>query len=128
MTVSFDVAVPRKVRDAAYLAYGLASIGFKGGTTTGWERAEQLTVSEYIPLNDIREMRNWFARHIHTSYPTYKEWIDEGKPLSEDWHDKRGIIAWLIWGGTPAFEWVNSPNILRILNREYNEKYEKIPY
>lgn len=118
------IKVPDNVKKAALEAFKLKNLGFKGGLNTGWLRAKQLSTKKFIPIEDLRVMRNWYARHFYTSYPTYKQWKQQGKPKDIQWHSKRGIIAWLIWGGTPGLEWVN--NNVKKLNTSFNTNYKFI--
>lgn len=123
---SLMVKVPENVRKTALYAYKLKDIGFKGGNETGWKRALQLSKMDQIPIEDLRYMRNWFARHIITSYPTYKKWLDAGRPKDSSWFNKHGIIAWLIWAGDAAFKWVNSKHNIKMLNEYFNKDYKPI--
>jgi hypothetical protein len=117
--------VPESVRRAALKSYDMRTEGFCGGHSTGWKRAKQLSSEEYISIEDLRFMRNWYARHIHTSYPSYLEWKQSRKPMNNRYfHKKCGIIAWQIWGGDPGLTWVN--NKTSILNSYFGTKYEKI--
>lgn len=103
------VRVPGAVRAAAREALALARLGFRGGTETGWRRARQLATRREISERDAAFMRAWFARHRHASYPSYAAWTRAGRPLHEArWHAKRGVLAWMLWGGTPAFRWLSS--------------------
>lgn len=119
---SVMINVPESVKRVAVYSYKIRELGFKGGVETGWKRAHQLSTKESIPIEDLKYMRAWFARHIVTSYPTYKKWIDAGRPKDSSWHNRRGIIAWLIWGGDPAFKWVNSKRNIKLLNEYYPGK------
>lgn len=118
------IKIPKNVEKETQIAFKLKKLGFKGGHSTGWKRATQLTGNLYIPIEDLLFMRNWYARHIFTSYPSFKQWIDAGKPLSKEWHNKRGIISWLIWGGDSGLEWVNKKT--NMLNKFYNKEYKLI--
>jgi len=120
------IKVPSRVRDIAIYSFKLKKLGFKGGIETGWKRAKQLATKESIPIEDLKYMRAWFARHIYASYPSYKKWIDAGRPKDSKWHNKHGIISWLIWGGDPAFKWVNSEKNIAILNKYYGKNYKPI--
>lgn len=123
---SVMVKVPQNVKKWAAYAFKLKTIGFRGGVDTGWRRAKQLATKESIPIEDLRYMHAWFSRHIVTSYPTYKKWKDAGRPKTKEWHNKRGIIAWQIWGGNAAFNWVNSKKNLKLLSQYFNKSYNKI--
>lgn len=123
---SIVVKVPVNVKKWAQYAFKLKKIGFKGATNTGWLRAKQLANKDYIPIQDFRYMRNWYARHRYTSYPGYKQWIDNGKPKDNYWKNKRSIMAWVTWGGNPGFKWVNSTKAINLLNKNFNKNYKKI--
>lgn len=121
------IKVPKGVKNTALNAFKLRDLGFKGGIETGWQRAKQLSTKESISIEDIRYMRNWFARHIFVSYPGYNNWVKAGKPKDDKyWYNKRSIIAWEIWGGDEAFKWINKKSIIDILNKEYDKVYTKI--
>jgi hypothetical protein len=119
------IKVPSRVKDIAIYSFKLKKMGFGGGIETGWKRAKQLATKDSIPIEDLKYMRAWFARHIYASYPSYKKWIDAGRPKDSKWHSKHGIISWLIWGGDPAFKWVNSTRNINILN--YKPLKLKVP-
>ena len=122
------VKVPINVKKTAKYAFELKKLGFKGGLQTGWRRAKQLATKSEISIKDLRYIRSFFARHVYTSYPTYKKWVKAGKPKNDSyWHNKRGTISWIIWGGSSAFNWVNSTANLKLLNKYYpNKNYKKI--
>lgn len=123
---SVMIPVPKNVKKWAEQAFVLRKIGFKGATETGWRRAKQLATRDAIPIQDLRYMRNWYARHIITSYPTFKEWKKMGKPKDTVWFNKRGIISWMTWGGNAGFRWINSQRVIDLLNRQYDKDYHKI--
>ena len=123
---SVMVPVPKNVKKWAEYAFKLKKIGFKGAIETGWKRAHQLSTKEKIPIEDLRYMRNWYARHIYTSYPTFKEWIKAGKPKTSDWFNKRGIQAWITWGANAGYKWVNSDKVINMLNDHFDKNYTKI--
>lgn len=112
-----NVRVPANVNKETQIAYKLRGLGFKGGLETGWKRAKQLTTQEFIAIEDIKYMKAWFARHAFTSYPSFEKWKKAGRPLDKKWHNKRGIVAWLIWGGDAGFKWANSKEIADILKK-----------
>lgn len=123
---SIMVPVPVNVKKWAKYAFKLKELGFQGAIETGWKRAHQLSTKEKIPIEDLRYMRNWYARHIYTSYPTFKEWINAGRPKTKEWHNKRGIQAWITWGANAGFKWVNSDKVLNLLNKHFDKNYKKI--
>lgn len=112
--------VPRSVAKEAKLGLALMKNGFHGGTQTGWDRARQLNTQDSVDNGTMRTMRAWFARHGPsaknggTSYPGYLRWVALGKPmrLGDGFgaNDFRGAVAWLIWGGDPAWKWVQKYN------------------
>lgn len=120
------IKVPRDVASAAELGLIMLHRGFKGGTPTGWNRAKQLAVDKQVDVSTLRVMRAWFARHGPdartggTSYPGYRKWIENGKPLDRDFSKYRGAVAWLIWGGDPAYIWLKSQKIVRMLDKKNN--------
>jgi len=120
------VRVPKNVKKWALYAFKLKKLGFEGAQETGWKRAKQLATKEYIPIEDLRYMRNWYARHVYTSYPGFKSWYDLGRPKDQKYHKKHAIQSWLTWGGNAGFRWVNSKRVIDLLNREYNKNYTKM--
>lgn len=120
---SVMIKIPENVKKYAMYAFKLKKIGFEGATETGWKRAKQLANNDYIPIQDLRYMRNWFARHLYTSYPGFKKWNDLKRPKDKTWHNKHAILSWLTWGGNAGFRWVNSKNILDKLNNHFNKNY-----
>lgn len=122
---SVMVKVPESVKKVASRAFDLKRIGFMGGQSTGWKRAKQLSTKTEIPIEDVRYMKAWFARHVFTSYPGYKKWVKAGKPKDKSWYRVHSIISWYIWGGSAAFNWVNSTKVLNLLNKHYPSKNYK---
>lgn len=120
------IKIPENVRKTAKYAFKLKKLGFKGGIETGWKRAKQLANRDSIPIQDLKYMRAWFARHLYTSYPTYRKWKKAGRPKGSEWHNKRGIQAWLIWSGDAGFKWVNSQKVRNALKRYYNKEFKSI--
>lgn len=108
--------VPPAVQTAARLAFQLKKLGFQGATETGWKRARKLANGTAASLTDLRVMRAWFARHRFSSLPTYDSWVKAGKPRTNEWKGRRGVIAILCWGGTAAMRWVESGKVSRLLD------------
>lgn len=119
------IKVPKGVRKEAQMALDLKKIGFVGATETGWKRANQLVSKEFIPIQDVRYIRNWYARHIYTSMPGYLEWEDFGKLRKKEWFKHRAVLSWLTWGGTPGLNWVNSNLVINKLNNYFDTSYTK---
>lgn len=109
--------IPKQLKNNAKKALNLIEQGYKGGTETGLKRAQQLVNDRYLSIDDIRDMRNWFARHQHTSYPGYKKFNYYNVP-------NRGAIAWLLWGGSDAIGYLN--NLTDELNSTFNKNYKKL--
>jgi hypothetical protein len=116
-----EISVPASVKNAAKKGLEKHNNGWDGGTNTGFARARQLINNSKIPIDDVRVMRNWYARHYKTSYPFYKQWEDEGKPEKKR---QNSIVAWEIWGGNAGLNFVNKHTDL--LNRVYKTDYKKI--
>ena len=109
--------VPAAVKSEAQRGLKMREAGFAGGTSTGWSRARQLATCDTVSANTIRIMKAWFSRHGPdaknggTSKPGYNKWVRQGRPMTANKSNKniyRGAVAWLIWGGDPAYEWVKS--------------------
>ena len=120
------IKVPKDVKKWALYAFKLKKLGFEGALETGWKRAKQLATQDSISIEDFRYMRNWYARHIYTSYPGFKKWIDAGKPKDKSWHDNHAILSWITWGANAGYKWVNSSKNIKLLNEYFNKDYKKI--
>jgi hypothetical protein len=111
--------ITKDMRKNAEYALMLLELGYKAGTKTGKQRAKQLKEDRYLTINDIRNMRNWFARHIHTSYPGFRRYIEsDGKDINP------GAISWMLWGGSDSIGYIN--NLTDELNTYFNKKYSKL--
>jgi Family of unknown function (DUF5872) len=120
------VKVPANVQKWAAYGFKLKKLGFKGGVETGWKRAKQLATRKEIPIEDLRYMHAWFSRHIITSYPTFKKWNDARRPKTKEWHNRRGIMAWILWAGNAGFNWVNSKRSRILLEKHFDKTFKKI--
>ena len=122
------IKIPKKVRDDALLGIEMLDNGFKGGTQTGWDRAEQLAYDEYIDVGSLADMRTWFARHGPdaknggTSYPGFCRWIEDGMPMDSGFSKYRGAVSWLIWGGDSAYEWLKTPSVRSLIEEAYPKR------
>lgn len=70
----------------------------RGGTAVGIARARDITNAVDLPLDTVRRMRSYFARHE----------VDkdgEGFKPDEPGYPSNGRIAWALWGGDPARDW-----------------------
>lgn len=117
--------VPASVRNDAILGMKMRNKGFAGGTETGWKRGEQLSNSSYIGIEDLANMRTWFARHGPdaknggTSYVGYCKWISEKMPMDKNFAKYRGAVSWLLWGGDAAYKWLKEKKIMSALETEF---------
>ena len=124
------IKIPKAVKQEALKGLELLELGFKGGTTTGWNRAKQLT-GDHIDISSLADMRTWFARHGPdasnggTSYPKYVEWIIDGSPTDTTYKNNyRGAVSWLIWGGDAAYKWLKTPKIMKLLKNNFPKRKE----
>lgn len=113
------IPVNQAIQQAARHGLNLHNTSGLGGTKTGLNRARQLMAGT-VDIKTIRTMRNWFARHYYASYPYYKKYIANGTHV-------RAAVAWLIWGGNPAYEWIKSTKIQALLNQYYPDKDNGLP-
>ena len=121
-----DLPIPRSVAKDAQLGIEMMNSGFKGGTQTGWDRAEQLATNNKVDLETLATMRAWYARHGPdavnggTSYPGYCKWLSAGCPMENVSKSKfRGAVAWLIWGGDAAYKWLKTQRIRKLLAKHF---------
>lgn len=125
---SKQVKIPNDVKRDARLGLKLLENGFAGGTQTGWDRAEQLANNETVDVHTLAIMRAWYARHGPdaknggTSYPGYRKWVEDGRPMNEGKHRYRGAVAWLIWGGDAAYKWLKTKQVRNILSHNFPNK------
>jgi hypothetical protein len=105
--------IPPSVKRQALISVKLKELGFDGGLETGINRGYQLAYDDYISEKDAKVMKAWFARHLYTSRPGYEKWVNNGKPMDPKYkHQYRGAVAWLLWGGDPAYKWINKLNLI----------------
>jgi len=129
---SNNIEIPKNVEKEAKLGLELLKNGFAGGTQTGWDRAKQLANDKKIDVISLADMRTWFARHGPdaknggTSYPGYCQWLRDGKPMNNPSRNYRGEVAWLIWGGDAAYEWLKTKEIRNIIENEYPKRKKSI--
>lgn len=71
----------------------------RGGTEAGVKRAEQLAEQKDLNESDLKSMHSFFARHKSDQKTKTHEWGSDSDPSA-------GYIAWLLWGGDPARDWV----------------------
>jgi hypothetical protein len=72
----------------------------RGGTNIGLARARDIAGGKNLPLDTIRRMVSYFARH-----EVDKE--AQGFRPGEDGYPSNGRIAWALWGGDAGKTWAN---------------------
>lgn len=88
---------PEKVAQYAEEGLRLRAAFRRGGTEVGVARAEELMARTPLSPDTILRMYSFFARH---------EVDKQGKDFSNAAKPSNGFIAWMLWGGDPAKEWV----------------------
>ena len=89
---------PKAVAEAARRGLELREEHGRGGTEVGKRRAEQLAARRTVGDRDIKSMYSYFARHAVDRRA--KAWGHPTKPST-------GYIAWMLWGGDAARDWIN---------------------
>jgi hypothetical protein len=84
-------------------ALKLNKIGFKGGSPAQWALAIKIKDSKTLSRKYIPFLHSWYSKHIHSSYPIYKQWLSSGRPRS---FNNPAIIHWLIFGGSSTYNWI----------------------
>lgn len=90
---------PQGVRNNAKRGLELRREFNRGGTEVGVARARDLSNGKSIPLQTIRRMVSYFARH---------EVDKKGEGWGDASNPSAGYIAWLLWGGDAGKSWANS--------------------
>ena len=90
---------PEGVRNNAKRGLELRREFNRGGTAVGVARARSLSNGQSIPLETIRRMVSYFARH---------EVDKKGKDWGNASNPSAGYIAWLLWGGDAGKTWADS--------------------
>jgi uncharacterized protein len=70
----------------------------RGGTQVGIARARDLVNGKDLPLDTVKRMRSFFARHEVDKQA-------EGFSPGEPGYPSNGRIAWALWGGDPGYRW-----------------------
>jgi len=70
----------------------------RGGTSVGVARARSLSNGQNIPIETIRRITSFFARHDTPA---------ERRNRRND-KNSRAAIAWDLWGGNPGRAWAES--------------------
>ena len=70
----------------------------RGGTPVGIARARDISNGVDLPMDTVRRMNSYFARHEVDKQ-------GEGFRPGEPGYPSNGRIAWALWGGDPAQAW-----------------------
>lgn len=70
----------------------------RGGTLVGVARARDISSGKRLPIETVRRMHSYFARH-----EVDKE--GQGFRPGEDGFPSAGRVAWALWGGDPGMTW-----------------------
>jgi hypothetical protein len=70
----------------------------RGGTEVGVARARDISNRRQLPIETVRRMHSYFARHEVDKQA-------EGFRPGEDGYPSAGRIAWALWGGDPGQSW-----------------------
>lgn len=70
----------------------------RGGTAVGIARARDISNGKDLPLDTVKRMRSFFARHEVDKQA-------EGFSPGEPGFPSNGRIAWALWGGDPGYRW-----------------------
>lgn len=84
---------PATVRQIAKNALERRKEHGRGGTEVGVARARDLAAGKGIPVETLKRMKSFFARHS----------VDPKEDKTS-----AASIAWGLWGGTPGQKWANS--------------------
>jgi hypothetical protein len=112
--------IPKTVAREAAMGNKMIANGYQGGTQTGWNRGEQLANDKTISVENLKVIRAWFARHVYTSRPGYLKWKKDGSPTNMIPGMKskyRGAVAYLIWGGQSAYDWIQSAAVQKAISK-----------
>jgi hypothetical protein len=92
-----DLKPPAAVAKNAAKGLELREKHGRGGTEVGVARARQLKARETLSEDDVKSMASYFARHA----------VDkDGKDFDNPDKPSAGYIAWMLWGGDAAKDWV----------------------
>ncbi|MCG3770626.1 MAG: hypothetical protein JW384_01776 [Nitrosomonadaceae bacterium] len=80
----------------------------RGGTEIGVARARDISNGRNLPLETVKRVYSYFARHEVDKKA-------EGFRSGEDGYPSNGRIAWALWGGDPGKTWADA-----IVARERN--------
>lgn len=109
-TLRFTMAISKKYQHISFVPTAeiarYASEGLRlrrrfrrGGTSIGFSRARDLKNRRCLSPRTILRMYSFFARH---------EVDKRGMHFGNSVRPSNGLIAWLLWGGDPAKDWVTN--------------------
>lgn len=73
----------------------------RGGTEVGIARARDISNGKDLPIDTVKRMKSFFARHEQNKKA-------EGWSPGEKGFPSNGRIAWALWGGDPGMTWANN--------------------
>jgi HK97 family phage prohead protease len=88
----------KEMRDEAARGLAWRREHGRGGTSVGIARARDLVNGKDLPLDTVKRMRSFFARHEVDKQ-------GEGFSPGEPGYPSNGRIAWALWGGDPGYRW-----------------------
>lgn len=89
---SIDFKIPESVKNNAKRGLELRKKFGRGGTNVGVSSARYLSQKDTITPEKARHVAKYFPRH-------------KGDNLNQKDPPSNGYIAWLLWGGDPAWKW-----------------------
>ncbi len=88
---------PKPIAENAAKGLTLRKTFKRGGTDIGYQRACQLKKQKKLTIKTIKRMFSYFRRH---------EVDKKAKKFGNEKDPSKGYIAWLLWGGDEAYDWV----------------------
>lgn len=88
---------PAAVAEAARRGLALRDRFGRGGTDVGVHRAEGLAARREVTRADVKSIYSYLARHA----------VDkDAAGFGDEENPSAGYIAWLLWGGDAARDWI----------------------
>jgi HK97 family phage prohead protease len=94
----------------------------RGGTEVGIARARDIANGKNLPLDTVKRMRSFFARHEVDKKA-------QGFNPGDDGYPSNGRIAWALWGGDAGQTWANriATSAESDNNRSFEMSTESLP-
>jgi len=94
----------------------------RGGTEVGIARARDIANGKNLPLDTVKRMRSFFARHEVDKKA-------QGFNSGDDGYPSNGRIAWALWGGDAGQTWANriATSAESDNNRSFDVTTESLP-